>query len=122
MNKTAQEHLENFIDAFKGDAKFEDLKKFLTVTQQNECLYVNRVSVEGQLMGINQLLKVSTNIKLKAITGSNKVMKDFVIIFENKDKKTKTKLQCRLIKQSGIRQAREDGVWGVNSTSFRHLK
>lgn len=122
---TAQEHLEKFIEAFTPDAKFEDLKKFLTLTQQQECLYVNRLSVEGQLMGINHLLRISTKITIKAVPKSNDIVKDFVLHLENKQegqKAKKTKVQCRLVKEIGVRKTSKDGVWGVNASSFRHLK
>ena len=122
--KTAQEHLEEFLKAFSGkDVKFEDLKKLLTVTQQNECLYVDRVSVEGGLMGIDQLLKMADSYHIKSIPSSNKVMKDFIIHLFKQDGKDlkKTKLQCRLVKEVDIRKTGEDGVWGVNSSSFKHI-
>lgn len=123
---TAQEHLENFLQAFYvKDQKFEELKKFLTLTQQNECLYVDRVSVEGSLMGINQLLKMADRYEIKAIPNSNKVMKDFVIHLFKQDTKElkKTKLQCRLVKEIEVRKTGESGVWGwgVNSSSFKHV-
>ena len=126
MSKTAQEHLEKFIEAFTvPDQTFENLKKFLTLTQQQECLYVGRISVEGQLMGIYSLLKISTSINIKAIASSNKTSKDFVLHLKNKQegkKVEKTKIQCRLVKEIEVRKTSEDGVWGVNASSFKHLK
>jgi len=125
MSNTAQEHLENFLEAMsKESALFSEMKKFLTVTQQNECLYVGKVSVEGSLMGIHHLLKQADKYEIRAIPGSNEIMKDFVIhLFkkEGNDSK-KTEIQCRLIKEVDVRKTGKDGEWGVNSSSFRHLK
>jgi len=126
MSKTAQEHLENFIDAFSvQDQTFEELKKFITLTQQNECLYVGRISVEGQLMGIYSLLKMSTKVDIKPIINSSSVVKDFVLHLENKQegkKVQKTKVQCRLVKELEVRKTGKDGDWGVNANSFKHIK
>ena len=125
MSKTAQEHLENFIKAMSNEnALFSDMKKFLTVTQQSECLYVGKVSVEGSLMGMHQVLKQAYKYEIKAKPSSNEVVKDFVIhLFKQEGAEhKKTEIQCRLIKQSGVREARVDGVWGVNSSSFKLLR
>jgi len=124
-NKLAVEHLEQFLEAFKiYDAKFEDLKKFLTVTQQNECLYVNRISVESSLVGLNQLLKVCNVVKVKEIPTSNNVAKDFIIHLTKTDGKTteKARVQCRLIKEVDIRKTGESGTWGVKINSFKYIK
>lgn len=76
-------------------------------------------------MGIYSLLKIATKVDVKPILNSSKVVKDFVIHLENKQdgrKWGKTKVQCRLVKEIDIRKTGNDGVWGVNASSFKHLK
>ena len=125
MSKLAVEHLEKFISEFKKkDVKFEDLKKYLTVTQQHNCIYVDKISVEPQLIALSQLLKMCSNEKVKEIPTSNKLMKDFTIdVFKTTDGNIqKASIQCRLVKESDVRKADENGKWGVNISSFRYLK
>ena len=123
--KTAQDHLQAFIDAFKGeDVTFEDLKKFLTVTQQHECKFVNKISVEGQLMGINNLISRAKEVKIKPLHSTNEVNKDFVIKFSAVEgaKPDTIELKCRCIKEISVRKAGDIGHWGVNTSSFKRIE
>ena len=126
MNKTAEEHLEKFIEALTiDDALFSDIKKYLTLTQQNDCRYVNKISVEANLMGILGLFKRYGKVEVKEKIGTNKLMRDFIITLSNGRHSSipkTTKLQCRLIKEDKIRETSIDGIWGVNISSFKHVK
>ena len=121
-----EELLQKFFDAMqKPDALFVDLKKHLTITQQQECLYIDRISVEGQLMGILYRLKNSEGHTIKEKVNTNQVMKDLVIKFKNvefADKgKKDIKIECRMIKEIGVRKTSVEGTWGVNASSFKQI-
>jgi len=123
----AEEHLQNFFDALQAkDALFSDIKKYLTLTQQQECLYVGRISVEAQLMGILSRLNNCESYKIKERISTNKIMKDVIITFKAvyvsaKRPNAKVKVLCRLIKEEAVRKTGVKGVWGVNASSFKQI-
>jgi len=115
-----KETVEKFIETILEDkCKFEDIKKFLTVTQQDECLYVGS-GVEGNLNGIYMLLRSSESIEVKELINTAKFIKDAVITMKRGD--TTIKRQCRLVKEIAVSKAHEDGTWGINASSFKVIK
>lgn len=120
--KTPSEHLEKFIELLKTDkALMSEAKKFLTITQQKESEFVGGPMVETGINGFYHAIKASKDIKVKAIPTSNKVIVDCIISYEDTDRKKKQKIQCRLVKESGIRKADVLGEWGINSNSFKFI-
>ena len=118
--KTPTEHLEKFIEALlKDKAVMSEVKKYLTLTQQNESIFVGGVVPEASINGLYHNLQHAKNIKVKAIPTSNKVMVDCVISYEDIMRKKKLKMQCRLIKESGTRKPNVNGQWGVHANSFK---
>ena len=119
----AKEYLLAFIEAFKKEGiTFEELKKFLTLTQQEECRYPNKISVEGTLMGLYSFIHRSSEIEIKEKYSHNEVLKDFVISFNIPALLGRPiTMQCRVIKESSIRKPHPEGHWGINISSFKKV-
>lgn len=111
----AQQTLELFIKSvIKGKGK---AKKYVQVTQ----VYTSEL-VNSNIARIKTDLKESGNIHLSEIESEEqsqipvKCVSDFKILTEKKGC-----FKIRLIKEAGIRKPDENGTWGVNVNSFKHI-
>lgn len=112
-----EQTLHAFFEALKVPAcKYEDVKKYITKTQQEESQYVGRTNVEVHLNGLHSLVTNCKTIEFTEKVNTNKLVADFKVTFKSSQKAVMT---CRLIKESGLRKPHEDGVWGVNVSSFK---
>lgn len=119
---SVEQHVENFIEALlKKDALMEDVKKYLTKTQQHTCKFVGNPSVEGAINGLHSILKQSSKITVKEKYSTNLITKDCLITMKFPNNKP-AKIQCRLVKEIDVRKTGEDGIWGVNASSFKYIK
>lgn len=118
----ANEKIDKFITALMApNATYEELKKFLTFTQQEDCKYLERVAVDTKLQTMRIALKQFTKIGIEKLPQKNACVADFKIV--EKEKKGKNTYMLRLVKEYGYRKPGKGtpdnpGVWGVNISSF----
>jgi len=127
MNRTAQDHLGLFIEALQQPKPLQsEIKKFLTLTQQDRNVYVGEHSVEAAINGLYSIVQNIESFSLDTKISTNEVMKDCIITITRNNEKTGLmemgKIQCRLVKESGFRKTDIDGRWGINASSFKYLK
>lgn len=105
----------------------DDAIKMLTATQQYGHKYIGGVDVKTAINSLWSLMLGVESFTVSEIGNVNDVVQDVKIELTLKyedsklaDCKTKT-LTCRCIKESGVRQPRVDGVWGINVGSFKFV-
>lgn len=102
------------------NATFENAKIHLTKTNQEECRYVHKLSVEGAISGIANIVKQVDKIKISQKISTSPLLKTCEIKFSNVKKYSE--LTCVVVKEKDVRKPSEDGEWGVNIQSFRIIK
>lgn len=110
-----------FLDDLQSkDVLFETLILQLTKTQRYEAQFVARTTIHPNLSGVCMLLKEAKVVSVKEKYSTAPFIKDVTIkvLIE----KTKFTYSIRLVKESDVRKPSEDGVWGINITSFKSLK
>ena len=105
----------------------DDAINMLTATQQHEHKYVGGVDVKPCIDSIYILMAHAESFTVSEIESDHECVKDVNIELFLKPEsenfagcKTK-KLTCRCVKESGVRQPRVDGVWGINVGSFKFV-
>jgi len=105
----------------------DDAIKMLTATQQYGHKYIGGVDVKTAINSLYSVMFHTESFTVSEIESDHKCIKDVKIEFNLKyedsklaDCKTKT-LTCRCVKESGVRQPRVDGNWGINVGSFKFV-
>ena len=115
-----KELIESFIQTLiTPNALIEDVMKHLTVTQQNEAKYINRINPVGIFNGLYSMFIQTEEYNINVPYNSNKVMRDAYI--KVKYNNSLHIFRCRLIKEIGVRKTGEEGQWGININSFRNI-
>ena len=115
----AQETLEAFFERMrKKDVKFSDVMPLLTKTQQENSLYIGRITAESHLTGIHELVNKCKKVEVKEKKVTDVVADMTVTFYAEK----KAKFACRLIKELDPYKPGKDGEWGLNINSFKLLK
>lgn len=104
------------------ESTIEKAKTFMTITQQETCKVVSGNPVDGNIMGMHQLIKRCEILSIKEKVSTNKVMKDCTIKLKSKENEKVIKYSCRCVKETELRKTSEEGTWGINVNSFRYLK
>lgn len=118
----------DFLTLLKQDRPLLEVAlKMLTLTQQYEYKYIGGIDVKATINGIYSLVHQSVSFKVTEKVSSNEVMKDVKIVLHLNDDAQKAtgyksrELQCRCIKESGVRKTDIEGVWGINVSSFKFI-
>lgn len=119
--KTAQEHLEKFLETVKKKPSMEMALSFLTKTQQHEANIIGGQTPQVQINSLYTLLQYSAKGYYITALPGNEVKMDFKIVFDH-NIGHKLHYKIRLIKEIAVRKADKTGEWGVNINSLRLIK
>lgn len=115
-----KETLEAFLKALRQkNCKYSDAIKFICKSQQIECELIGKRMVHAHLNGIWELVNSCKDVKLSIKISTNKLLKVFKLKFISVNN---VKMECTVVKESGLRKPDIKGVWGVNVESFKLVK